>query len=331
MDVGTITNVITKGVNDFGANIFRVQIVDPGHRVNDWNAEEYQQWFDEQLVHVQAAADTAQSLNAKIIIDIHHPVGGVKQPLIGPPKNRIFLEEWARQEFIKHWQQIATQFNGHEGVLGYDLVNEPHIRRYRKLAPLMIEVGKEIRKIDQTTRIIFSTRYGHIDSIRGYENYIDEIKALKRIWITVHLYWPMSVTHQGIPNSSCNIRWPIGGKLYPTAKVNKAKMRSQLERVREFQRKHRVRIYVGEFSCARWSGYPTSNNPYNWLKDALEIFERYNWRYTYHAFHEAGIWDLEFGNDPCPDPCQIHCSEERQETDRTLLIKSFFERNAQEN
>ena len=69
---------------------------------------------------------------------------------------------------------------------------------------------------------------------------------------------------------------------------NKDWLRRNLQPIRDFQARHRCRIYVGEFSAAAWA--PGAEN---YLRDAIELFEEYGWDWTYHAFRESPIWDVD--------------------------------------
>ena len=72
--------------------------------------------------------------------------------------------------------------------------------------------------------------------------------------------------------------------------------------VREFQRKHCARIYVGEFSAACWAP-----NAGKYLADCIDMFEEYGWDWSYHAFREWQGWSVEHEGDsdktlrPSPD------------------------------
>ena len=69
---------------------------------------------------------------------------------------------------------------------------------------------------------------------------------------------------------------------------NKDWLRKAVQPIRDFQLRHRCRIYVGEFSAAAWA--PGAEN---YLRDAISLFEEYGWDWTYHAFRESPIWDVD--------------------------------------
>ena len=47
-------------------------------------------------------------------------------------------------------------------------------------------------------------------------------------------------------------------------------------------------MYVGEFSIPVGACGATQ-----FLSDYIDIFEEYHWDWTYHAFREAPIWNME--------------------------------------
>ncbi len=65
---------------------------------------------------------------------------------------------------------------------------------------------------------------------------------------------------------------------------------SVFESVREFQLAYNVHIYVGEFSAIRWAPGAAK-----YLSDCIDLFEEYNWDWTYHAFREWDGWSIEHG------------------------------------
>ena len=66
-------------------------------------------------------------------------------------------------------------------------------------------------------------------------------------------------------------------------------LKARLRPVREFQRRHQAKIYVGEFSARACA--PGAER---YLEDSIRAFEEAGWDWTYHAFREAKIWSLEY-------------------------------------
>ena len=110
---------------------------------------------------------------------------------------------------------------------------------------------------------------------------------------SMHFYEPQNVTHQGINGNPAPVSYPSG--IY-----TKQLLSDYAEYVRLFTRAYPTqRVYVGEFSFIR-SG-PGDSVP-TWLADAIDIFEREQWHWTYHAFREYEGWDAEIDVGPLGSP-----------------------------
>ena len=66
-------------------------------------------------------------------------------------------------------------------------------------------------------------------------------------------------------------------------------IRKRLAPVREFERKHGAKIYVGEFSAVS-----VAEGADKYIAECIALFEEYGWDWTYHAFREARCWSLEY-------------------------------------
>ena len=93
----------------------------------------------------------------------------------------------------------------------------------------------------------------------------------------------MEFTHQGVYGSPKGIVWPD-----PSKGWDRDFIRQTLAPVREFEKRHGAKIYVGEFSAAAWA--PGAET---YIEDCISVFKEYGWDWTYHAFREASVWDVE--------------------------------------
>jgi len=176
---------------------------------------------------------------------------------------------------FESWSSItqAVVGNGLQSqVYGYDILNEPPMTP-GVWNPLAREIRATVRRYDKKTAIILSGTYGDPTNLR----YLDPLND-RNVIHTFHHYHPFAYTHQGVYS-----QYPM-----PRARPNKERLKAHLERVRAWQQKHGARIYVGEFSTARWSPEGAT-----YLRDCLDIFESYKWDWTYHAWREWEGWSLE--------------------------------------
>ena len=86
--------------------------------------------------------------------------------------------------------------------------------------------------------------------------------------------------------------------------------------MRDFQKKYGARIYVGEFSAAIWAPGAA-----DYLRDCIELFEEYGWDWTYHAFRESPVWDVEKAGTNRGD------IRPAADTDRRRVLLEGFRRN----
>ena len=194
----------------------------------------------------------------------------------------MFREKKYADAFVDAWRRIATRFKGNaDAIYGYDLVNEP-LQRGR--APfdywaLQRRAAEAVREIDPDTPIVFEANEQDTPAAFAYLSPL----AMDNVVYQVHCYAPPGFTHQGVGAFERGTKWPD-----PEKGWDKEYVRRALEPVREFEKRHRARIYVGEFSAIAWA-----EGAENYLRDCIELFEEYGWDWTYHAFREWNGWSVE--------------------------------------
>ena len=131
---------------------------------------------------------------------------------------------------------------------------------------------------------------------------------------SVHMYEPGAFTMQGVtPDQPVGVTYPgkISGAFW-----DRAKMAKSLQVVAEYQRHYHVAIYIGEFSAIRWAPGAA-----DWLRDAISIFEKNGWDWSYHAFREWEGWSVEYG------PDKNATAPSATPTDRERLLRSWYAKN----
>ena len=189
------------------------------------------------------------------------------------------------------WKLIATKYKNADAVWAYDIANEPvfnyiwplnnDILLWRDLADTIV---KAIREIDGVKPVIIqSLNYGiTMQDVKPIDF------SIPNIIYSVHMYDPHLFTHQTLPGYTVAYSYPgvIDGKYY-----DKDTLRKLLQPLKDYQDKYRVPIYIGEFSAIRWT---PNNSTYNYLHDCLEIFEKYNWDWSYQSYREWHGWSVEY-------------------------------------
>lgn len=296
-------------IKGWGANFVRYQLGWNGP-VDTASEAEYKEWLNGALDRLDGIITVAQANGIKVLINLHTPPGGYVSR-VEPAQYRIFSEAASQRAFIEVWEIIAKRYKDNPGVWGYQLVNEPAIKR---LAPglddwnkLALKAAKKIREFDTTHTIVMTPHYG--DTAR-----INKLKVLrvKNVAYSVHMYFPRQVTNQGIFPG-----FPYGVE-YPSSKYKKSGIEKYLKKLIKFKNDHKAKILIHEFSVARWA--PNGSGA-RFLNDAISIFEKYKFNWVYHAFREANVWSLEHVNDRNSDALSTEL------TDRAIVVRKYLAKN----
>jgi endoglucanase len=299
----------------WGANIVRWQLTwdgIPRSPADTATPAQYTAWLQRSLTHLDSLLPLCHQLGLHIALDLHSTPGGSSDP---SGDCRIFQKSLWQQSLITTWKDIATRYLNEPTIWGYDLVNEPQ----EGLVPdnlmdwpdLATRIAKDIRLIDTTHWIIMEAAPGGTPVSLAVMEHI----LVPGVVYSIHMYEPARFTLQNISSTSEEISYPgiIGGKLW-----NKDSLRRYLQPVRDWQHDYNAHIYVGEFSAIRWA---PGESAYNYLRDCIEIFEDWNWDWTYHAFREWHGWSVEHSNKKGDEQPSITPNS------RELLLKSYFRKN----
>jgi len=272
-----------KTLADWGATLVRYQMTDAPHVQDGEQAESalprYFAWLAERLDHLDRdILPWANKYGMKVVVDLHEPPG---KRVKGGGEFRMMVDRAYREAFLQVWRTIAARFRGRAGVYGYDLVNEPHQSKKAEVDYWNVQrmAAEEIRKIDPDTTIIVESN--GMDSPRTF-TYLSPLK-MDNVIYEVHMYEPGDYTHQGVRGEQGFARLE-----YPKGDRNREYLVKSLAAVRQFEQRHRAKIYVGEFSASAWA--PGAER---YLADCISIFREYGWDWTYHAFREWPGWSVE--------------------------------------
>lgn len=306
----SVTTADIDELKSYGANFVRYQLGWEGAAVDTANETEYFAWLETALVQLDTIILACERNNLKLLINLHSPPGGYVTRE-EPAQYRIFTDKWAQDAFVKTWQQIATRYVNNQTVMGYQIVNEPAIRRLvaglDDWNTLARKTATSIRAIDTVHTIVIPPIFG--DTAR-----INKLKPvrLKNIAYSVHMYYPRNFTNQGILGYK-------NGVQYPTKSNNKTQTLKYLRKLIQFQNKYKAKIFIHEFSVIRWAPNGTGAK---YLKDVISIFEKYKWNWAYHAWREYNGWSLEHTND-----INNH-DKSTTLTDRAKVVMSYFAKNS---
>jgi endoglucanase len=315
--------VITRGFNfgqrdaatfadaaSWGATNARIHLRIP----HDAPPGRYWQRFEETtLKEAEAAVAAAHGTGVKVVLTLGSFVPGA---------DRDQHEYWAHPDLaeltIGAWRRLAQRLAPMRGdILGYDLLNEPLDRSVAPRAPvewreLAIRTIAAIREHDRDTWVIFEPGPG--GTFAGFFDL--EPLPDARVMYSAHYYFPHQFTHQGIHNvkgteltkalTTVGIPYPLavgalGGdtwelafhRLPDLAVFDRAAIARIAAPALAFQAKHRVPLYLGEFSAVRWAPH---DDALRYLRDLIGFCEEHGWSWSYHGFREFNGWSLECGD-----------------------------------
>lgn len=240
---------------NLGANLVRYQIHTwmKNEKNTLYNRSEYLNRIGSHLERIDYLLD---NVNSYVVVDLHDcPV-------------RFFDVCLLATELLYERYKNKARF------LAVD-INEPSIDNWEDTAQQLINIANRVAP----------DKYIIIESYRGSP---DEISGLKNLegknWIpSAHVYFPMRITHQGLlgyPNSAK--KW---GKDF-----TKRDLENNLRPLIKFQKQTGKKVFIGEFACVRWSGFPKQENTRYWVRDAISIFEKHGMSWAYLSFRGSRVW-----------------------------------------
>lgn len=338
-----------KDLSTWGANVIRLQLNPATYALK--KGKDLWETLPEYLNLVEEKVRAAQSVNVKVILDLHEPpiyVNG-KVPTLDDHNQRGF---WAnhpemKDALIRMWKNIAQHFTKKEyenEIWGYDLFNEPSekgraaVQEWLAMVPDIITA---IRTVNKNVWIVFQP--GLVA-----ETFQKEKKKIiqkdKRVVYSLHFYCPETFACQGIlykgeynsktmtheeAIASFKREYPGKAKNHWWEKeetyCDKATLEAELKPLTNFASEYKVPVLIGEFSVITWAPV---NSAINWFKDVIDIFEKNNFSWCFHAFREWQGWSLEspeglnafwFSREKAPAP-------QAKETQRAKYFKDVFKR-----
>lgn len=231
-------------------------------------------------------------------------------------KATFWSNEALRDSMVDNWRWFARTFGNHPVLAGLDLLNEPNppwtggtlAGAHASWRPLAARAIAAIRAEGVTLPIVYEGVAGSGSlGLRDFQPFAD-----RQIVYSIHHYVPHDITHQHVaPAWSRTIpypagpEWQLGGwdaELGP-GPWNRQRMEKDLRDVIAFQRRYKVPIYVGEFSCVRWA---PDGSRQRFIADCLDIYRKYGWSWTYHEFRGWPGWDAEIDSEVRGDDLTAH-------------------------
>lgn len=226
-----------------------------------------------------------------------------------------------KDDIVRKWGQLARRLKSYPALQAYDLINEPVVpqpplgRSAQAVWHSLAEViARELRAADPDTPLVVEpTPWGLPSSF-----WRTEALGLPGLVYSFHFYEPHGFTHQGLPNYPAAVAYPDKG-------WDKARLSQAMDEARRFAAKHKVPMFVGEFSCVRWA--PAGSCP-RYLADAVSLFEAEAWGWAYHCWRCYQGWDAEVPQDVPQAQHAGHLPEHRRaDSPSVQVLKKAMGRN----
>ena len=314
---------------EWNANLVRLQLV-PLSWASQKNITPSEAW-NWLMTKLPGWLDNAREHGIVVVIDLHH----IPKSYMHLPSQEALREFWqdpeAREMFLACWREIAAICQHRQEEIWFDLLNEPlnwdDMPSFPKKWPEWAQQCiYEIRKIDTNHHIVIEPGPGGLSW--GFKDFPLLNDPSDKLIYSTHQYQPHAYTMQGIQDITGtdlahaylteDLHWPgifsdSGGGYWDKNRLET----EELAAVIEFQKKHKVRIYIGEFSVVRWAP-----DAVQYLDDCISIFEKYGWDWSYHAFRECHVWSLEHDDTKSSAP-----KAAATPVKRAIVIKKYLNRN----
>ncbi|KAF1957873.1 glucanase [Byssothecium circinans] len=214
------------------------------------------------------------------ILDMH-TVPGCQGPDQHSDNNTSYAAFW---DFKDHqdravwlWEQLAERYKDNPWIAGYNPLNEPCDPQHVRLPAFYERVGKAIRAIDPN-HILWLDGNTFAMEWKGFET-LNETNMPNCVY-SIHDYSKMG--------------FPLGTQ-YDSSLAANQKLEAQFLRKCEFQHKHKLPIWVGEFGPTYASKEldpdfeKTNKGRYKLLAAQLSLYEKYGVPWSTWCYKDIGM------------------------------------------
>jgi endoglucanase len=197
---------------------------------------------------VDWAVGQALANDLNIIVNIHH------YDELGTTPD----EHLPRLESL--WRQIAARYQDRPDGVYFELLNEPHDQlteaKWNAIVPRLLAA---VRETNPMRPVLIGP--GQWNSIRALDQ-LELPQGDRNLIVTIHFYEPFEFTHQGAEWVNGSDQWK--GRTWAGTDIEKAAIRSQLEKAAAWATAHDRPVFLGEFgayeeadleSRARWTRF----------------------------------------------------------------------------
>jgi endoglucanase len=185
------------------------------------------------LTRVDWAVDQALSRDLAVVLNVHH----FDEILRDPDKQEAKL--------LALWKQIAEHYRDRNGLLSFELLNEPNNKltdeRWDKMIPALLDV---VRASNPKRDVIVGP--GHWNNLNNLDK-LNLPEKDRRLIVTFHYYSPFEFTHQGAEWVKDSNKWK-GDTWTGTAKEIEA-LDKDFAKAAAWAKKNDRPLFLGEFGA----------------------------------------------------------------------------------
>ena len=170
------------------------------------------------------------------------------------------------------WTLIATEFRRHQNVIGYDLINEPHVATdvdchfsdvsntpestLVEYFDTVTRYLRQIRAVDKVTPVIIEpTFWAKLYALSHLSGFIGKLRVSDpNIVVSVHFYEPQRLVSKKLNKG----RYQFPGKVplfdceyKEEVWWDKERIGQEVEKMSQWAIKHEVKLFIGEFGISR--------------------------------------------------------------------------------
>ncbi len=272
------------------------------HLAQNWKANSVRIWARQPMETLKADVELLRKHGLYVII-CHQPPDWRKDLDI------FWNSQEKQKEYIDWWVQVAEMFKDTGDGIAYDLMNEPHDSMMKVWNSLYPEIAKAIRRVDKVHPIVLEPPgWGWPYGFKEEHDFkpIDDDNTV----YSFHMYDPMDLTH--VRKEGMKYPGNVDGNYW-----DKETIRSRLQPVLDFARKHNVTVWCGEVGCTRWA-----YGAQQYLKDCIDIFEQNGIGWSVYSYRE---WWNNMDYEKDPSNKSRDCL--RSETEIVKMFKEYFSLN----
>lgn len=276
------------------------------------NADKYEGLVGEDLAKLKEVLNYFEQVKYPVTLTmLSLPGSRWKQNNNDQDDLRLWESEDYQMQAQVFWKDLAFELKDYTCVVGYNILNEPHLDRLwqssitentsievleeiqQKLANFYEDVIMSIRESDAETFIVLDASwYGDTRTMPLMQPHSEP-----RILYSFHMYEPYSFTNFALNEGKYRYPEDVEKNEGMSPEIYFAQF---IDSVREFQQAHNIpnnRILVGEFGVDR--RVPGAQQ---YLQDLIALFNAQNWHWAVYAFRDLD-WegmDYELGTGKLP-------------------------------